>query len=148
MDIEVKPDLSSYITAESDPIVKAINGIVKSNGTTIAAVVSGTDIKTINSGSVLGSGNIALQTPLTAGTDYARILRGTFTDADLASGILTITHNWNLPANYGVIFLLTDPTGNSYQVPNIGSANSVAVDLSLLIGDAPLSGTWSYEVIG
>lgn len=33
-------------------------------------LVSGTDIKTINSGSLLGSGNILLQTPLVAGTDY------------------------------------------------------------------------------
>ncbi len=33
--------LSSY--SETDPIVKAINGIVKSNGTTISAAVAGTD---------------------------------------------------------------------------------------------------------
>ena len=36
--------------------------------------VSGTDIKTINSTSLLGSGDINLQTPLTAGTDYQRPL--------------------------------------------------------------------------
>lgn len=45
---------------ETDPIVKAVNGIVKSNGTTIGAVVSGTDIKTINSNSILGSGNLVV----------------------------------------------------------------------------------------
>jgi len=53
---------------ESDPTVKAINGLVKSNGTTISAatagadyqapLVSGTNIKTINGTSVLGAGNI------------------------------------------------------------------------------------------
>jgi hypothetical protein len=48
--------ISSY--TETDPIVKAINGIVKSNGTTISAAVSGTDLKTVNSISLLGSGNI------------------------------------------------------------------------------------------
>jgi hypothetical protein len=35
-----------------------------------ATLVSGTNIKTINSASLLGSGNILLQTPLVAGTDY------------------------------------------------------------------------------
>ena len=33
----------SYLTAETDPAVKAITGIVKSNGTTISAATSGTD---------------------------------------------------------------------------------------------------------
>jgi len=55
------------IYSETDPIVKAINGIVKSDGTTISAAVSGTDIKTINSISLLGSGDISV-TPPTAST--------------------------------------------------------------------------------
>lgn len=54
---------SGFITTETDPIVKAVNGLVKSNGTTIAAAVSGTDIKTINGTSLLGSGDIAIGTP-------------------------------------------------------------------------------------
>ncbi len=53
---------------ETDPTVKAINGLVKSNGTTLGAVVSGTDIKTINATSLLGSGNI---TVVAAETDPA-----------------------------------------------------------------------------
>jgi hypothetical protein len=44
--------------AETDPVVNAINGLVKSDGATIGPVVSGTDIKTINGASILGSGNI------------------------------------------------------------------------------------------
>ena len=38
-------DTSTYLTSytETDPVVAAINGIVKSNGTTIAAAVAGTD---------------------------------------------------------------------------------------------------------
>lgn len=35
-----------------------------------ASLISGTNIKTINSASLLGSGNILLQIPLVAGTDY------------------------------------------------------------------------------
>ncbi len=53
--------LSSY--TETDPIVRAINGIVKSNGTTISAAVAGTDYVT-PSGNIAGSagsftGNLA-----------------------------------------------------------------------------------------
>ncbi|MEO7141779.1 MAG: hypothetical protein ABIY51_16010, partial [Ferruginibacter sp.] len=53
--------LSSY--TETDPIVRAINGIVKSNGTTISAAVAGTDY-VIPSGNITGSagsftGNLA-----------------------------------------------------------------------------------------
>ena len=36
----------SYLTTETDPIVKAISGIVKSDGTTISAAVAGTDFLT------------------------------------------------------------------------------------------------------
>lgn len=39
--------------------------------------VSGTDIKTINTASILGAGDISLQTPLTAGVDYQEPLSGT-----------------------------------------------------------------------
>jgi len=58
------------------------NGIVKTTGSTgtlaiatagtdyQAPLVSGVNIKTINSTSLLGSSNILLQTPLTAGVDY------------------------------------------------------------------------------
>ena len=39
------PDLSSYLTSytESDPVVAAVNGIVKSDGSTISAATAGTD---------------------------------------------------------------------------------------------------------
>ena len=38
------PDLTSYLTTETDPVVGAVNGIVKANGAgTISAAVAGTD---------------------------------------------------------------------------------------------------------
>ena len=48
-------DNSTYLTSytETDPIVKAINGLVKSNGTTISAAIAGTDYLT-PSGSAAG----------------------------------------------------------------------------------------------
>jgi|GEM_PF-7075288 len=39
-------DLQSYLTAETDPAVKAISGIIKSNGTTISAAVANVDYLT------------------------------------------------------------------------------------------------------
>ena len=39
-------DNSTYLTAETDPVVAAINGLVKSNGTTISAATAGTDYLT------------------------------------------------------------------------------------------------------
>jgi hypothetical protein len=47
--------------AETDPVVGAVTGIVKADGGgNISAVVSGTDIKTINSTTLLGSGDMSL----------------------------------------------------------------------------------------
>ena len=40
----------------------AVNGILKGNGSVISAVVSGTDIKTVNGFSILGAGNISAGT--------------------------------------------------------------------------------------
>lgn len=57
--------LSSFIRInkpETDPIVRAIHGVVKSDGTTISRVKSGTDVVTINGDSIFKAGNIALIT--------------------------------------------------------------------------------------
>ena len=80
-------DLQSYLTSytETDPVVAAINGIVKSNGTTISAAVAGTDYLTevsqdtspqiggnldLNSKNITGTGNIDITGSLTlANTD-------------------------------------------------------------------------------
>ena len=54
-------------TIETDPITGAINGLVKADGAgNISAVTSGTDIKTINGSSILGSGDILVSSsPIT-----------------------------------------------------------------------------------
>ena len=116
-------NIPQYQLTESDPTVKAISGIVKSNGATISAAVAGTDyqaplvsgtnIKTINGASVLGSGNITAVTtesdPVVkaisgivksngttisaalSGTDYLPITGGT---GVTTLGIIT-TGTWN-----------------------------------------------------
>jgi hypothetical protein len=93
---------SAFVTSESDPIVGAINGIVKANGVgTIGAVISGTDIKTINSASLLGSGDIALQTPLSLVTNNAqpRVLANFYADVSSSSTNETDLYSYTLPAN-------------------------------------------------
>ena len=61
---------SSYIT-ETDPVVKAINGIVKSNGSTISAATSGLDYAPATSGnSILKGNNSGGFSAATTGTDY------------------------------------------------------------------------------
>ena len=50
---------ATYVTTETDPVVKAINGGVKSNGTTISAAIPGTDY-------ITPTGNAATATKLAA----------------------------------------------------------------------------------
>ena len=52
-------DPSTYLTTETDPTVKAINGIVKSNGTTISAANAGSDYVAPNGTFFLGTTSIA-----------------------------------------------------------------------------------------
>jgi len=55
--------LSSF--SETDPVVKAISGIIKSNGTTISAAVSGTDFAPAHSHPYEASGAVATHAALT-----------------------------------------------------------------------------------
>jgi len=43
---------TDYVATESDPVVKAINGLVKSNGTTISAATAGTDYAAAPGGAI------------------------------------------------------------------------------------------------
>lgn len=67
---------------------------------------------------------------------------GTFTDSDLASGVLTIYHYEDLQAPYAITVNIFDNNGHQI-VPDaiVGSANSVAVYLTSY---APISGTWGW----
>jgi len=99
-------------TADINPINGT--GFVKVTGTTLTydnstyqpLLVSGTNIKTINSASLLGSGNIALQTPLTAGTDY-------LTPTGVGSGLTALT-----AANISAGIAGINISGNAATVSN------------------------------
>lgn len=92
-------DLSALETVVSGKYTKPAGGIPASDlssavqtslGKADTALQAHQSIKTINSESMVGSGNISLQTPLTAGTDYVVPVSGKglsandYTDADKA----------------------------------------------------------------
>ena len=70
---------SGFITAETDPVysASAASGITSSDisnwNSKQAALVSGTNIKTVNSTSLLGSGNVAVQPTLVSGTNIKTV---------------------------------------------------------------------------
>ena len=55
-------------TTPAITVATSVTGLLKGNGTAVSAVVSGTDIKTVNGASLLGSGDITISTPLTTTT--------------------------------------------------------------------------------
>jgi len=64
----------SISAVEADPLVKAINGMVKSNGTTISAAIAGTDylLPTMSANRLLGSGLSGTTTSeITLGTNLS-----------------------------------------------------------------------------
>lgn len=75
----------------------------------------------------------------------AQLTRATFTNANLSSGKLTITHSKALSAPYSVVVVIFD---NNYKqiIPDdiTGSTNSVEVDLTSY---GTISGTWGYAYI-
>jgi len=114
------PDLSSYLTSytETDPVVGAVTGIVKSDGAgNISAAVAGTDYSTFdgNYGSLSG-------TPT--------LFSGVF--ADLTSKPTTL-------AGYGITDALTlggALTGSSLEAVAVGAGVADGNDLTITGGDA------------
>lgn len=81
------------------------------------------------------------------GASGASGVRGTFANADLTTGVLTITHNFALSSPYSVTVSVFNNSG-VLIIPdqvNTLATNSVKVDLTSY---GTLSGTWSYVVTG
>ena len=123
--------LSSY--TETDPIVRAINGIVKSNGTTISAAVAGTDY-VIPSGSITGNAatvttNANLTGPITSTGNATSVASQTGTGTTFVmSASPTLTGTPTLPN--GTI-ATTQITGN----------NSTAIATTAFVTAAVSGGT-------
>jgi hypothetical protein len=147
-------DNSTYLTSytETDPAVKAINGLVKSNGSAISAAVSGTDYAPATSGSALlkgnGTGGFA---NAVAGTDYLNANQTITLSGDITgSGSTAITttvskvNGSTWPANASGS-LTNDGSGNLTWVPSGGSGTvtSVSAGTGLTGGPITTSGTIS-----
>ena len=73
-------------------------------------------------------------------------VRATFTNSDLVSGILTITHNFGLITNYAVSVTIIDNNDQVLLPDDITCfTNSIQVDLT---SSGILDGTWKYLVLG
>ena len=108
-------DNSTYLTSytETDPVVKAINGIVKSNGTTISAASAGTDYQ-------LPIGTLTAN-KIVVGNGTNDIIVST---VDIASGNITL-------ADAGTINLSNNVTTNSVTNNAISLVNSTLATASL-----------------
>lgn len=115
---------SGYLTSytETDPVVKAINGIVKSNGTTISAATAGTDY--------VAPSALSSYLPLSGGT-LTGGLNGTnasFSSSVFASNFYNYTGGF--PSNIAAIF-----SANANAVPASTGSTANATSLRLRGGD-------------
>jgi hypothetical protein len=70
---------------------------------------------------------------------------GSFTNYDLAAGILTVNHYEGLEPPYPIHISIFNNLGNLVEPDHIiGSENSVAIDLTSF---APIAGTWGWVYI-
>lgn len=78
-------------------------------------------------------------------TTIASAVRGTFVNADLSTGVLTISHLKALTAPYTVSVTIFNNSGVQVIPDSVtGTTNNVAVDLTSY---GSLTGTWGYEVL-
>ncbi len=124
-------DNSTYLTSftETDPAVQAINGLVKSNGTTISAAVSGTDYLTPTGSAALLTGFPTLNqsttgsaaTLTTPRTIYGNAFNGS---ADLTQ-VIGSTFGGTGNGTYATGDILYSSAPNVLSKLSIGSANQV-----------------------
>jgi hypothetical protein len=159
---------SGYISSytETDPIVKAINGIVKSNGTTISAATAGTDY-VIPSGSITGNAatvttNANLTGPVTSTGNATAIGTGAISNTMLANSavaLLSGTNSGDNATNTQYSGLVTnanhtgDATGSTVLTlatvnSNVGTFNSLTVNAKGLVtaaSNVASGGTTDYQ---
>ena len=128
-------DNSTYLTSytETDPVVKAINGIVKSNGSTLSAAVAGTDYLT-PTGSAASLTNFPTLNQNTSGTaaNVTGIVLGANGGTGIANSGKTITLGgnivtggaFNLSGAYTTALTVTNNT--SITLPTTGTLSTLA----------------------
>lgn len=115
--------VGSYLTSETDPVVKAINGLVKSNGTTISAATAGTDYLT-------PTGNGSGLTGFTSG-QITTALGFTPYNSTNPSGYITNATGL-ISAGTNVTITGSGTSGSPYVINSSGSGgSSTGIDSSL-----------------
>lgn len=114
--------------------ITALTGILVGNGSTkpISTAVSGTDLKTINSTSIIGSGDIAVQPTLVSGTNIKTINGASV----LGSGDLTVTGGSGLSSSTpwttgGVTYVTGNSTLGSVATGTISAGTGISLDSSV-----------------
>lgn len=140
----------SVATATSTPAITlttSVTGLVKGNGTGFSAVVSGTDVKTINGTSILGSGDIVISggggsgTVTTASVVSANGFAGSVANATTTPAItISTTATGVLKGNGTAISAAT--AGTDYLAPSNVTSSSVDTTAGKLlkVGDYGLGG--------
>ena len=127
----------SYLTSETDPTVKAINGIVKSDGTTISAATAGTDYLT-------PSGSAASL------TSFPTLNQNTTGTAGNVTGVVSIANGGTGSATQNFVDLTTDQTvaGNKVLSGNTSVGGTLAVTGVATLTVAPvLSSTTASQAL-
>ena len=118
-------------------------GATGSTGATGATGATGSTGQTGATGSTGATGATGATGPTGITT-----ISGTFTNGDLVSGtttgILTVTHGWNLTAPFVVGTTIFNNSNQLIIVPVTGNTNSIAVNLQTAY---PISGTWGYQLV-
>ena len=128
-------DSSTYITSytETDPVVAAINGIVKSNGSTISAATAGTDYLAPSGD---GSGLTGIVTNIQAGSNITVVESPTGNFIVTATSISNVSDDTN-PQLGGDLDL------NSNNITGTGSINITGG--ATFSGNVTVGGTLTYD---
>lgn len=110
--------------------ITALTGLLVGNGSTkpISTAVSGTDVKTINSTSIIGSGDITVQPTLVSGTNIKTINGSSI----LGSGDLTVTGGSGLSSSSpwtvgNVAYVTGNSTLGSTATGTVSSGTGISV---------------------
>ena len=118
--------VTTYNVGQGGTGVNTITGIIKGNGTSpFTAIVSGTDIKTINSTTILGSGNFSLQPTITTGTT-AQYFKGDLSLGTFPTALSSFTNDLG---NYGSFEVVSNKatdfsTINNTLYPTVQATNT------------------------
>jgi len=108
----VSADANTYLTTESDPVTKAINGIVKSNGTTINAAVAGTDYSNLGYALQVGA------TSVTTWNDGANAYFGnpsTNANSSSLSKYIIVPKAGHIKSIYLIAYCGTEPSNEAWE---------------------------------